>query len=467
MIFVMFGLPSCRRFYFERAIWELTHKGSKEGKPVVDLKSQDGLNLVITEEGTVRCFTACQKCQQGLFQLINNDNGTWTLKSLFSHKYLESDGEKVFCSGRTRSSENQWIPHLAIHAHIVLYHLKSNCYARVDIEKSRIYVDLTTPCLASCGFVLRFKSGKYHLETSAHNFLSSENKLEHDFSTNTAFDMHLKPGCIASFRNLEGHFIYPQGIKSMLLPGQNPPSMQELFIIKRCPPWVTLQARSHRYLAIVHGEDVKTTSKTVSVFHFQMDSGTRIVRLSSKDDKYLALRRKNIILVNGHNTEKETAFKVRWRYGAVYLRACNNAYLSVCPTDYVVAKTIIPGVDEEFILRLSNRCFLVLRGHYGYIGHSSSADILQCNSPVPECIEIKPCKLTIYHFKGHGRNFWNITHHKTFHTNGRFPSNFCIEIRGRNILTVLAPNGLFLRGDKSGTLIADSSKISSECLWEF
>ncbi|XP_072258055.1 fascin-3 isoform X2 [Pyxicephalus adspersus] len=452
-------------------IWEMTQVNTREGKPVVFLKSQEGLNLLVTKEGNVNCgYTESPEHLQGLFLLIVHQNKNWSLKSLSSQKYLESDEENVFCSEEVLSPEHQWTPHLALHAHVVLYHPQSDKYAQTDVNQHRVLVDISTPYLETCGFVLRFRSGKYYLETANHLFLSSESTLEQESSPKTAFAMDLRPGCRARFINQEGLFMYPQGTQNILLPGQKPFSNQEWFVIRRCPPWVSLKSRKHGYLTIFYGKDVKANSQSLtinSVFHYEMDTGTRMVRLSDKESNYLALRKRNIILANGSKNEKETAYKVRWTFGKMYLRACNDAYLSICDTGYVLAKTNTPGADEEFILRLYNRSFLVLKGCYGYIGQSSDGDIVQCNRPVPECIEIIPCKMIIYYFKGQGKMFWNMTNHKTFHSNGQSPGIFYIEIRGKNILTIMTYTGMFLRGDKSGILIGDSDRVTSECLWEF
>lgn len=67
----------------------------------------------------------------------------------------------------------------------------------------------------------------------------------------------------------------------------------------------------------------------------------------------------------------------------------------------------------------------------------------------------------------HGKSFWSLTSEKTIQTWGEFALNFCLEIRGNNLLAILAPNGYFLRGDREGTLVADGVELTGESLWEF
>lgn len=66
-----------------------------------------------------------------------------------------------------------------------------------------------------------------------------------------------------------------------------------------------------------------------------------------------------------------------------------------------------------------------------------------------------------------GKSFWSLTSERTFKTSGKFALNFYLEIRGNNLLAILAPNGYYLRGDREGTLMADSEELTDECLWEF
>lgn len=66
-----------------------------------------------------------------------------------------------------------------------------------------------------------------------------------------------------------------------------------------------------------------------------------------------------------------------------------------------------------------------------------------------------------------GKSFWSLTPERTFKSSGKYALNFYLEIRGNNLLAVLAPNGYYLRGDREGTVVADSEVLTGECLWEF
>ncbi|MGH0158417.1 UNVERIFIED_CONTAM: hypothetical protein FKN15_035635 [Acipenser sinensis] len=124
--------------------------------------------------------------------------------------------------------------------------------------------------------------------------------------------------------------------------------------------------------------------------------------------------------------ESDSLFEVEWRYGP----------------------------NEQFVVQLANRPFLIMRGKCGYVGKSIHHAVLQCNLPEPKQISLTPCKHGFYHFKGPNGNLWTMTDNVTFKADGNIVLNFCIEIRGINLLAILAPNGCYLRGENSGVLSA-------------
>ncbi|KAJ1162653.1 hypothetical protein NDU88_003120 [Pleurodeles waltl] len=234
-------------------IWELSHRGNQGSEAVVALQSWYGDYLLVDNDGTVRCGYSSD-CQQSLFLLNLHDYGDWILKSMCTNKYLESDGQKVFCCATHLTCNHRWVPHLAIHAHVALYNLTNNCYARVDPTTEKVCVDLPEPYLEESGFLLRFCNGMYHLETSDHRFVSKEDTLEETPSWLTAFTLHLKPGCVACFSDGKGCLFYPQGQQRILTHGACPNNTEEWFFIKRLPAWVYLKACNKRFVSIVCGK---------------------------------------------------------------------------------------------------------------------------------------------------------------------------------------------------------------------
>ncbi|KAF6085860.1 fascin actin-bundling protein 3 [Phyllostomus discolor] len=363
-----------------------------------------------------------------------------------------------------------WTPRPALHAHVILYSPLHRCYARADPTLSRVWVDAPIPYLGECGFLLHFQDGCYHLESSTHCFLSHLDRLVSQPSTQTAFHMQVRPGGLVALSDGEGGMLYAQGPRLLLGLGSSPHRGEEWFILQHCPTWVSLRSRSRKFLSVIYDVEVYAASEhltPMSLFQFESDNDNLTLQLRSANGCYLAQRRHRTVLANGHPLECDTFFRMHWNCGRIILQSPNRRFLGIAPNGLLMASVTIPGPNEEFGIRLANRPFLVLRGRYGYVGISPEHDLMQCNMDQPNCIHLLPCRQGIYHFQAQGGSFWSITSFGTFRPWGKFALNFCIELQGSNLLTVLAPNGFYMRSDRSGTLFADSEDITKECIWEF
>lgn len=233
--------------------WELA-VAAKEGKRTrVALIGHQGRRLLVEADGTVRCGRPTSD-RGGHFLLEAHPSGAWSLQQPDSWRYLESDGEDVFCLSRALSTRHMWMPQLAVHAHVALFHPSSQLYARADPELNRVWVDTAVPHLAECSFVLRFRSGACHLETSGHKFVSRSETLARAPSAETAFQLTLRPGCRVFLTDREGRILYPQGSRGLLCLGNDPAENEEWFVVRRCPQWVTLKTRAKRYVSILCGK---------------------------------------------------------------------------------------------------------------------------------------------------------------------------------------------------------------------
>ncbi|XP_054844833.1 fascin-3 [Eublepharis macularius] len=453
----------------KKQTWKLKVTTKQGEQTVVELIGHQGQPLLVDADGTVRCAPPVSE-QQRQFLLEVHPSGAWTLQHVHSRKYLESDGEDVFCITRGLASYHRWMPQLAMHVHVVLFNPSAQLYARADPELNRVWVDTPVPYLEECSFILRFRSGVYHLETSNRKFVSRSETLVTKPSAETAFHLTLTPGGLVFLADREGRILYPHGSRGLLCLGDNPADNEEWFVIQRCPQWVSLRTRTKRYMTIICDSEVYAGSKKVtpmSVFHLEVNSGAKTVQLKGINHSYLAQRECKSVVADGCCREPETSFHVLWHYGKTFLRACNGRYLGTLPVGLVVARAVHPGPNEEFRLRLANRSFVMLRGRYGYVGSSGGHRVLRCNLLEPDCIELLPCKRGVYHLQTRGKSFWSLTSEKTFKTWGKFALNFCLEIRGNNLLAILAPNGYYLRGDREGALVADSEEVTGESIWEF
>ncbi|XP_004592559.2 fascin-3 isoform X2 [Ochotona princeps] len=453
----------------KRQTWELLVSNEHETQAVVRLKSWQGFYLLCEADGSV-CYGRPRSSHHGCFLLRFHRNGKWTLQCITSGRYLESNGEDVFCNSRVLSAYHMWTPRPALHVHVILYNPTSHTYARADPTVGRVWVDAAIPCLEECGFLLHFQDGCYHLETSTHHFLSHVDRLVTQPSSQTAFHMQVRPGGLVALCDGEGGTLYPQGTHLLLGLGSNPLRGEEWFILQRCPAWVSLRSRTRRFISVIYDAEVCAASErltSMSLFQFECDSESPTLQLRSANGYYLAQRRHRTVMADGHPMESDTFFCVHWNCGKILLQSSNGRFLGIAANGLLMANATIPGPNEELAFRFTNRPFVVLRGRYGYVGCSTEHDLLQCNLDQPDCIHLLPCRQGIYHFQAQGGSFWSITSFGTFRPWGKFALNFCIELVGSNLLTVLAPNGFYMRADRSGTLLADSEDITRDCVWEF
>ncbi|XP_060011959.1 fascin-3 [Lagenorhynchus albirostris] len=452
-----------------RQTWEILVSSKHDTQAVVRLRSLQGFYLLCEADGSL-CYGRPRTSHHGCFLIHFHRSGKWTLQCLISGRYLESDGKDVFCTSRTLSAYHMWTPRPALHVHVILYSPLNHCYARADPTMGRVWVDAPVPCLKECGFLLHFQDGCYHLETSAHTFLSHLDGLVSQPSTQTAFHMQVRPGGFVALSDGEGGMLYPQGTRLLLSLGSDPHGGEEWLILQHCPTWVSLRSTTQKFLTVVYDVDVCAASEQVtpmSLFQFECDNKSPTLQLRSANGCYLAQRRHRTVMADGHQLEAETFFRMYWHHGRIILQSPSGCFLGIAANGLLVASATIPGPNEEFGIQLANRPFLALRGRYGYVGTSSRHDLLQCNMDQPDCIYLLPCRQGIYHFQAQGGSFWSITPFGTFRPWGKFAFNFGIELQGSNLLTVLAPNGFYMRSDRSGTLLADSTDITKECVWEF
>ncbi|XP_004677057.1 PREDICTED: fascin-3 [Condylura cristata] len=452
-----------------RQTWEVLVSSEHETQAIVRLRSFQGLYLLCEANGCL-CYGRPKTSHHGCFLLRFHRNGKWTLQCIISGRYLESDGEDVFCTSRVLSAYHMWTPRPALHVHVILYSPLTRCYVRADPTVGRVWVDAPVPCLEECGFLLHFQDGCYHLETSTHCFVSHIDRLVSQPSSQTAFHMQVRPGGLVALSDGEGGMLYPQGARLLLGLGSNPRRGEEWFILRHCPTWVSLKSKTRKFLSVVYDVEVYAASEhltPMSMFQFECDSETPTLQLRSTNGCYLAQRHHRTVMADGHPLESDTFFRVHWNCGKLILQSPNGRFLGITAGGLLMANASIPGPTEEFGVRFTNRPFIALRGRYGYVGTSSEHDLLQCNMDHPDCIHLLPCRQGIYHFQAQGGSFWSITSFGTFRPWGKFALNFCIELQGSNLLTVLAPNGFYLRSDRSGTLLADSQDITKECIWEF
>ncbi|XP_078275650.1 fascin-3-like [Rhinoraja longicauda] len=383
-----------------KQIWDVEFKSTEGVQVQVELKAFNGLSLQTDINGFIKCAPSNEL---SLFLLEYQSNGSWVFKSSKFGTYLESNGDKVFCSPKDVASPQQWIPHLSMHPQIALYHLQSKSYVRMHYPKGQAIADAPAPFSEECIFLFHFDHGKYHLQTSNLSYLSTDGQLLNKLSKQTAFDLHLKAGYMVSLSAGKKGFLFPHQRSGLFSAGLSPSDMEAVFIIKRPKPWITLKTSSNKYVTVNYGVEVYARSENItdlSLFQFEANLNSNNVRLRTVTGQLLVQRRQANILANGDDIEEATYFTLKWNNSKISLQAANKLYLKMKPIGQIMANAAQPGPNEEFTLRLMNRPFLILRGKCGYIATDYHSAQLRCSQSKYEIILLTLCKGGFYHFQG-------------------------------------------------------------------
>nr|XP_060632256.1 fascin-3 [Anolis sagrei ordinatus] len=431
-------------------------------------------------------------------------------------RFLESDGEDVLCVSWRRegapSPRGLWLPRLAGPPLACLFHLRRGRFARADPELGRVWADAggggegegeaegaatatarAAELGAGCGFLLRRGKGGacVHLEAAGRRFLSGQGRLlPGPPSAQTALLLRLRPGGGVALAGPDGRPLFPQGPRGLLRPAETPQAEeekgaqeeQEWFQVRRLPTRVALRSpAAQRFLSVLRGGDVYAGSRSASPLgSFLLEAGLDgdTLRLRGPHHKYLAQRVSGAVRADGEARDPATLFRALWLCGTLFLRAPDGRFLGTGPRGRVRATATEPGPSEEFWLRLADRPFVVLRGARGFVGSRrrgsppspspSSSSSSWCDRerglllPLrgdrlePDVVELLPCARGVYHLRSRGKGFWGVGGEGRLFCGGRAALNFCLELRGPHRLALLAPNGLYVRGDHRGALRADA-----------
>ncbi|XP_062838825.1 fascin-3 [Anolis carolinensis] len=460
------------------------------------LRGPGGRPLVAEAGGAVR--TSPLPGEGTLFVVEAHASGAWSLCEAGEGeggggggRFLESDGEDVFCVACPPSPRGLWLPRLAAPALACLFHPPRGRYARADPELCRVWVDADEPEGPQCGFLVRRARGGacVHLEACRRRFVSREGRLASQPSSKTALLLRLRPGGWAALSDQRGRPLFPQGPRGLLRPADPDDAVgeggeeQEWFQVQRLPPRVALRSpAAARFLSVLQGGDVYAGSRNATPlgsFLLEADLDGETLRLRGPHQKYLAQRGSGAVRADGEARDPATLFRALWLCGTVFLRAADGRFLGTGPRGRVRATAAEPGPREEFWLRLADRPFVVLRGARGFVGSRGPpsppssppkrglllpplrGDLLE-----PDVVELLPCARGVYHLRSRGKGFWGLGAEGALFCGGRAALNFCLELRGPHRLALLAPNGLYVRGDHRGALCADAHD-PHQCLWEF
>uniref|UniRef100_A0A1I8IXI9 Fascin domain-containing protein n=1 Tax=Macrostomum lignano TaxID=282301 RepID=A0A1I8IXI9_9PLAT len=194
-------------------------------------------------------------------------------------------------------------------------------------------------------------------------------------------------------------------------------------------------------------------------------------RFRTRDDKFWRLSAIGTgISGNGEARDPSTLFEMQpLPRGRVSLRCSNGAYLAAKKLGALNAAAggessagRRPAEEEQFRLVLLNRPVLVFRCGYGFIGVRGSR--LECNLATYDMFQLEHSANGYFIKSSDG--YWSILGDASISFRSSRPEEFVFEFCNRSCVAILAQNGCYVRGEQNGTVRADSSAITDNCLWE-
>ena len=189
------------------------------------------------------------------------------------------------------------------------------------------------------------------------------------------------------------------------------------------------------------------------------------------DNKFWHVNSKCGILADTEKVNFNCYFEFDWQNnGKAAIKAANEKYFSNKPIGNAVANSDKITEKELYIVRLVNRPLIVFKSEYGYVAQKisgSNKTEYVCNKSAYDVILLEHGQDGVYHLKGDNGKYWSLTEDNTIKANSQEPSPFILEFRGASVLSILAPNGKYIKAEKSGGFRAISDSVDKNSLWQY
>ncbi|KAK1794038.1 hypothetical protein P4O66_010939 [Electrophorus voltai] len=450
----------------KKQIWTLEQ--DEKDSQVVYLRSHLGRYLASDKDGKVSCEAESQvsDCR---FLIVAQSDGRWALQSETHLRFFGGSEDYLSCFAQSIGEPELWAMHLALHPQANLLSVARKRYAHLSAPEGEIAVDSNIPWGVDALLTLVYMDGKYCLKTSDSRFLSSDGKLSFENGRGTGYTLELKQGKLA-FKDCEGRYLSPMGPTGTLRSGRcSKPGKDELFDLEESHPQVVFQATNRKFVSIRQGVSISANQDDetdMETFQMEIDRDSKKCKFRTNEGNYWTLVAHGGIQATATEVGTNTMFDIVWLGQRVALRASNGKYVCTKKNGQLAAISDSIGEDEQLILKLINRPFLILRGENGYVCHHKNSNTLDANRSVYNIFTLQ-FNNGAYHIKGAGGRFWYVSSNSLVCSDGDTPEDFCFEFLDHGRIGIRGKNGKYLRGDQGGTLKCDGGAADSSSLWEY
>lgn len=428
--------------------------------------------------------------QEEQWTVISHPDGRWTLQSAYGY-YLGGTGSNLHAFAREIGETEKWALHLAVHplyarpraagcaapdarpAHaaydparcggsVCIRNVNRRAYARLAGDE--INVDSLIPWDGEAIFFLGISANRYSIRAANGKYLKNDGVLAESCDDSSLFIVEMHDNKIA-FKTPQGKYLQGQGTKGRVSERRVQVGPDELFEISTPPLALSFKMHNGRFMSTAQTTEVKADQET--------PGPSETFQVVYKDDTTCAIRGKNgaYWTVSGNGGIHATAtsvganelFTIDWAPGTCAIRASNGKYLNTKMNGQISA-TVEKADDKCGIqYQLLNRTQLILQCEYGCVAVRNHK--LVCHAVEPDTLHVTPKggKYTITTAGGKPI----VSGGEDGAREGDTAEQFILIPCNGTKCAIQAANGKYLKCDPNGTIVAASTGIGPDELWEY
>ena len=451
----------------KKQIWTL----EKVGDNIIALKSCFGRFLGSDKDGKA----------SGAYEAVGDESkwiietqpdGKIALKNATFGRYFGGSGDQVSGFYKEPTPECFFTIHLAIHPQINLYNVNRKLYAHLHGEE--VVVKEVIPWGADAMVILEFHKGRYAIRASNKKYVSRTGQLIEEPKDDALYTLVFKNDQVA-FRDCKGKYLTAVGHAAVLQSRKDTISKDELFQLKDSQSQFFFRASNQKFVTIRDSFEVRAKQPEMTDDEiFQLEavnradmSGNVKWAIRGKNKKYWSTAATNVICdQESFNSDPSCQFEVEWLGSSIAFKASNGKYIAIKPNGQLAANSDQIEDNAKFVCEMINRPILILRCEFGFVGCKGGSGVLECNKNLYDVFDIV-VKEGVYAIKAPSGSWVQLKDDDGFSSKGDSPTNFFFEMRAHSRMTLIAPNGKYVKGEQSGGFKAQATEITNQTLWEY
>jgi len=444
----------------KKQTWNLEQKADSCD---VYFKSCLGRYLGADKNGVVTCDTE-QPGDENAFQVESTSDGKWAIKSSKYGRYFGGSGVNLSCFEQTISPGLLWGVHLAMHPQVNIFNERQQRFAHTSDDGESLLMSKPTPWGTPFLVTLVYRDHGYAIVTSNNKYLSATGQLKEECSEATLYTIEFYSGKIA-FKSKSNHkYLAPIGPKGRIETRKSKAGKDEYFTLVDSHPQVSLMSTTKsRFVSGKQGLQLSANQDEVDVKEtFQLEIEGDKVYLRNDQDKYWRVNGSSV-QADATKDDANAAFKIEWISGKVRLATSSgDKFVNVKASGHL----IVSDAAEDFVLSLTNRPLIVLRGEFGFA--ATKGDKIEGNRASYDIFKME-YKDGAYYIKAPNGKFLSVDNDKKLNAgcDKGTPFVICLLENSRLLLSPQSDPDCYVTSDHVGFMSATGKTIGKSTKWEY